>query len=173
MAAVHPTQTALVLRPAGKKGNTSLFNGGAYFHRAPSATAVVLPMADGQSAHGWLVETWTARNNQLHHTIVDGNGRVLDIESRTANDSYNIFPVDPGKGAQTVIAGPGAGNDVVAGRLARQRRTVDDQYRRQQRERVSRHHRERPTRQGRHPGDDRQFPGHGGPDGRADRRRQQ
>ena len=111
MAAVHPTQTALVLRPAGKKGNTSLFNGGAYFHRAPSATAVVLPMADGQSANGWLVETWTARTNQLHHTTVDGNGRVLDIESRTANDSYKIFPIDPGKGAQTVVAGPGAGND--------------------------------------------------------------
>ena len=111
MAAVHPTQTALVLRPAGKKGNASLFNGGAYFHRAPSATAVVLPMADGPSAQGWLVETWTARSNQLHHTIVDGNGRVLDIESRTANDSYKVFPVDPGKSAQTVVAGPGAGND--------------------------------------------------------------
>lgn len=111
MAAVHPGQSALALRPAGKQGNTTLFNGGAYFHRAPSATAVVLPMADGQSARGWLVETWTARTNQLHHAIVDGNGRVLDIESRTANDSYNIFPIDPAKNAQTVVAGPGAGND--------------------------------------------------------------
>ena len=41
MAAVHPGETALVLRPAGKQGNTTLFNGGAYFHRAPSATAVI------------------------------------------------------------------------------------------------------------------------------------
>ena len=111
MAAVHPTETALVLRPAGKKGNTTLFNGGAYFHRAPSATAVVLPMADGRSARGWLVETWTARTNELHHTIVDGDGRVLDIESRTASDSYNVFPIDPDKDAQTVVEGPGAGND--------------------------------------------------------------
>ena len=54
----------------------------------------------------------TSRSNQLHHTTVDGDGRVLDIESRTANDSYKVFPVDPGKSAQTVIAGPGAGNDV-------------------------------------------------------------
>jgi extracellular elastinolytic metalloproteinase len=110
MAAVHPGETALVLRPAGKQGNTTLFNGGAYFHRAPSATAVILPLANGQSALGWLVETWTARTNQLYHTTVDGSGRVLDIESRTANDSYKVFPVDPGKGPQTVVAGPGAGN---------------------------------------------------------------
>ncbi len=107
MAAVHPTETALVLRPAGKDGNTTLFNGGEYFHRAPSATAVVLPMADGRATRGWLVETWTSRTNQLHHTIVDGDGRVLDIESRTANDSYKVFLVDPGKDAlQTVVAGP-------------------------------------------------------------------
>ncbi len=111
MAAVHPTKTALVLRQVGKKGNTTLFNGGAYFHRAPSATAVVLPMAGGQSARGWLVETWTQRTNELHHTTVDGNGRVLDIESRTASDSYNVFLVDPSKDAQTVVEGPGAGNE--------------------------------------------------------------
>ena len=87
------------------------FNGGAYFHRDPTVTAVVLPMTDGQSARGWLVETWTSRKNQLHHTIVGGDGRVLDIESRTATDSYNVFVVDPGKDAQTVVNGPGAGND--------------------------------------------------------------
>jgi len=111
VASTHPTKTSLVLSPAGKKGNTSLFNGGAYFHRAPRATAVLLPMADGRSARGWLVETWTSRSNALHHTIVDGNGRVLDIESRTATDSYNVFLEDPGKDAQTVVDGPGAGND--------------------------------------------------------------
>ena len=50
-------------------------------------------------------------HQQLHHTTVDGNGRVLDIESRTATDSYNVFLEDPGKDAQTVVAGPGGGND--------------------------------------------------------------
>ena len=111
LAAVHPTKASLVLQPAGTNGNTTLFKGGAYFHRAPSATAVLLPMADGRSARGWLVETWTSRTNELHHTIVDGNGRVLDIESRTATDSYNVFLIDPGQDAQTVVDGPGAGND--------------------------------------------------------------
>jgi extracellular elastinolytic metalloproteinase len=110
MSAVHPKQSQLVFHRTGTQGNTTRFTGGAYFHRAPTATAVVLPMADGQSVRGWLVETWTARTNQLHHTIVDGNGRVLDVESRTASDSYNVFLVDPGKDAQTVVSGPGAGN---------------------------------------------------------------
>jgi extracellular elastinolytic metalloproteinase len=107
---VHPADSKVVLHRVGTKGNTTRFNGGAYFHRDPSVTAVVLPMADGQSARGWLVETWTSRTNQLHNTIVGGDGRVLDVESRTANDSYNVFPIDPGKDAQTIVNGPGAGN---------------------------------------------------------------
>ena len=63
------------------------------------------PRADGWSKPGPNAPT------QLHHTTVDGNGRVLDIESRTATDSYNVFLEDPGKDAQTVVDGPGAGND--------------------------------------------------------------
>jgi hypothetical protein len=109
LAAVHPSKASLALQPAGAKGNTSFFKGGAYFYRAPSATAVLLPMAGGKTARGWLVETWTRRTNDLHHTIVDGNGRVLDIESRTADDSYNVFTEDPAKGPQTVVLGPAPG----------------------------------------------------------------
>lgn len=110
MAKVHPAETGLVLRSAGTEGNTTRFNGGAFFHGTPTATAVVLPLADGRLARGWLVETWTARTNQLHNTIVDGHGRVLDVEARTANDTYNIFVEDPLKGAQTIVNGPGNGN---------------------------------------------------------------
>lgn len=110
LAKVHPAETGLVLRSAGKEGNTTRFDGGAFFHGTPTATAVVLPLADGRLAQGWLVETWTARTNQLHNTIVDGDGRVLDVESRTANDTYNIFVEDPLKGAQTIVNGPGNGN---------------------------------------------------------------
>ncbi|HSJ40968.1 MAG TPA: hypothetical protein VK955_07940, partial [Xanthobacteraceae bacterium] len=95
IAKVHPDQTALVLRSAGKEGNTTRFDGGAFFYSRPTATAVVLPLADGRLARGWLVETWTARTNQLHHTIVDGDGRVLNVESRTAKDSYDVFTEDP------------------------------------------------------------------------------
>ena len=110
MKAVHPADSKIVFHRVATKGNTTRFNGGAYFQRDPIVTAVVLPMADGRSARGYLVETWTSRTNQLHHTTVGGDGRVLDIESRTASDSYNVFPVDPGKGAQTFVNGPGAGN---------------------------------------------------------------
>jgi hypothetical protein len=110
MAKVHPAEAGLDLRRAGTQGNTTRFNGGAFFHGNPTATAVVLPLADGRLARGWLVETWTARRNQLHHTIVDGDGRVLDVEKRTADDTYNVFTEDPLKGAQTIVNGPGNGN---------------------------------------------------------------
>jgi hypothetical protein len=110
MAKVHPSETDVVLRRVGTDGNTTRFNGGSFFHGTPTVTAVVLSLADGRLARGWLVETWTKRTNQLHHTIVDGDGRVLDVEKRTANDTYNIFAEDPLKGAQTVVSGPGNGN---------------------------------------------------------------
>jgi Zinc metalloprotease (elastase) len=95
---------------AGIKGNTTTFAGGAFFYRDPSVTAVVLPLENGTLARGWVVETWTASTNQLHYTVVDGDGRVLEVESRTNNDSYNVFTEDPLKGSQTVVSGPGAGN---------------------------------------------------------------
>jgi hypothetical protein len=110
MKAVHPANRQLVLKRVGTKGNTTRFKGGAYFHRDPTVTAVVLPMADGTSARGWLVETWTSRKNQLHYTTVGGDGRVLDIESRTASDSYDVFPSIRAKVHRPIVSGPGAGN---------------------------------------------------------------
>ena len=83
--------------------------GGAYFHEAPSVSAVVIPMSDGTLARGWLVETWAARTNQLDHTLVGADGRILNIERRTAKDSYNVYQVDPSKGPQTIVQGPAAG----------------------------------------------------------------
>ena len=38
------------------------------------------------------------------------DGRVLDVESRTASDSYNVFLEDPLKGPQIVVNGPSPGN---------------------------------------------------------------
>jgi hypothetical protein len=99
------------LRIAGTSGNTTRFDGGSFFHGQPEATAVAIPMSDGTLARGWLVETWTRRDNQLHHTLVGGDGRVLDVELRTASDSYKVFPISPINGAQqAVVAGPGGGN---------------------------------------------------------------
>lgn len=41
---------------------------------------------------------------------MDGEGRILDVESRTASDRYYVFPIDPAKGPQTIVDGSGAGN---------------------------------------------------------------
>ena len=109
LARLHPAQAAAARKTAAQ-GNTASFDAGTFFHTAPTVTAVAVPMQDGTLARGWLVETWSAKSNQLHETLVGGDGRILEIVSRTANDSYNIFPVDPGKGPQAVVAGPGAGN---------------------------------------------------------------
>jgi extracellular elastinolytic metalloproteinase len=109
IARLYPNDT-FAFRSVGAQGNATVFDGGAFFHERPQVTAVLLPLAGGSLARGWRVETWAAQSNQLHYTIVDGEGRILDIESRTAQDSYNIFPVDPGKGAQLIVAGPGTGN---------------------------------------------------------------
>jgi extracellular elastinolytic metalloproteinase len=106
---LHPGRSA-DLGVAGMRGNTTLFNGGTFFYGQPEATAVAIPMGDGSLARGWLVQTWTRRDNLLHHTLVGGDGRVLDVELRTASDSYNVFPIDPSKGAQQVVPGPGGGN---------------------------------------------------------------
>jgi extracellular elastinolytic metalloproteinase len=108
LARLHPAE-AVALRRSGDDGNTAIFSGGAFFHSEPTATAVAVPMSDGSLARGWLVQTWTAKTNQLHHTLVGGDGAVLNIESRTASDSYNVFAVDPSKTPQTIVNGPALG----------------------------------------------------------------
>ncbi len=79
------------------------------FHRAPQIERVAY-RTDGGLAEGFLVETWTGKDNLLDHTLVGGAGEIVSIERRTASDSYNVFVEDPGKNAQTVVAGPGTGN---------------------------------------------------------------
>lgn len=79
------------------------------FHRAPQIERVAY-RTDGGLAEGFLVETWTGKDNLLDHTLVGGAGEIVSIERRTASDSYNVFVEDPGKNTQTVVAGPGTGN---------------------------------------------------------------
>jgi hypothetical protein len=106
MARLYPSEAAM-FRAASARGNTTSYDGGPFFYGEPTVTAVALPMEDGSLQRGWLVQTWTAKSNELYHTVVDGNGRVLDVESRTANDSYNVYTEDPLKGGQNVVNGPG------------------------------------------------------------------
>ena len=89
--------------------NTVVFARGTRFSQDPAVTRVAVPMQSGRLRVGYLVETWD-HDNQLWHTIVGGNGRIVFEELRTANDSYKIFPNHPIETAQTVVSGPGAGN---------------------------------------------------------------
>jgi Zn-dependent metalloprotease len=85
---------------------------GFFRNNGPSAERVAIPHPDGSMSVGFLVETWTERSNQLHETLVDGNGDLLYVESRTQSttDEYNVFRVNPDITPQAVTAGPGAGN---------------------------------------------------------------
>lgn len=111
MQQVHP-RTSIAFGAATVEGNTTRFGGGGwFFHRDPQATAVAIPMSNGTLQRGYLVETWTRIGNQLHHTLVGGDGRVLDIELRTASDSYNVFAISPLASSQAPLSGAGSGND--------------------------------------------------------------
>ena len=73
-----------------------------FWHRAPSASRVAIPAADGTMSAGFLVETWTQQSNQLHYTLVGGDGAIQGVESRTSTDSYRVFRDNPGTTPQTI-----------------------------------------------------------------------
>lgn len=109
MGRVHPGVGArFALKSRGARDTR--FDGGSFFHQDPQVTRVLVPEADGSLSEGFLVQTWSQKSNQLDHTLVSGSGEVLSVENRTANDSYNVFTVDPATSPQTVMPGPGAGN---------------------------------------------------------------
>lgn len=91
------------------QGNLTQLAARGDFHRSPSVELVAYLAADGLR-QGYLVETWTGRDNLLDHTLVGGDGAVVSTERRTNHDSYHVFVEDPSKGSQTTVAGPGAGN---------------------------------------------------------------
>ena len=90
-------------------GNSVTFGRGTRFYQDPVVTRVVVPVNGGRLRIGYLVETWDIEN-QLWHSVVGGNGRILFEELRTAGDTYKIYPNAPDKGPQTVVSGPGLGN---------------------------------------------------------------
>lgn len=106
---VHPG-VFVILTQGPRDGNTMHFSGDDFFYRDPAVTRVAIPMQSGVLQEGYLVETWTDEGNLLHHTLVGGTGRVLKVELRTNNDSYNIFPDHPDLGGQIVVDGPDTGN---------------------------------------------------------------
>ncbi|HTL34922.1 MAG TPA: M36 family metallopeptidase [Kofleriaceae bacterium] len=91
----------------GSVGMKTFFEPGTDFYREPSAERVVYLDDAKVARQGFLVETWFRADNQLEHTLVGFDGAIVSTETRTSADSYNVFTEDPGKGAQTTVAGPG------------------------------------------------------------------
>lgn len=81
-----------------------------FFHEAPTTERVIISGRGGKLEQGYLVTAWREAGNVLFHTLVDGQGRVVWRELRTAEDSYRIFADHPGTTSQSLVAGPGAGN---------------------------------------------------------------
>lgn len=98
-------------REVGRRGALVLFDPGRVFYRAPRVRPVAVPSGRGPLSAAFLVETWSRARNQLHETLVGGDGRVLSVVSRTSEDEYNVFPEDPDKTDQQIVTGPGAGNE--------------------------------------------------------------
>jgi hypothetical protein len=103
---VH-TGISVDLSETGRAGNAVSFGGDSFFWSDPTATRVAIVMNNGALHEGFLVETWTNADNQLNHTLIGGQGNVLGVQKRTYNDSYNVFPIDPGMGDQEIKQGPG------------------------------------------------------------------
>lgn len=81
-----------------------------FFHEAPTTERVMISGRGRALEQGYLVTTWREAGNILFHTLVDGQGRVVWRELRTAEDAYRIFPDHPGTTSQVIVSGPGAGN---------------------------------------------------------------
>src|SRR5262249_55787816 len=95
----------------GRQGNTARYDRGEVFYAEPAVERVLFVDGAGGLRAGFEVRTWSRDRNLLHHTIVDADGRVASVELRTNTDRDNVFREDPGKGAQAVVDGPGAGNE--------------------------------------------------------------
>ena len=94
----------------GREGSVTKFEQTAFFHSSPRVERILIARGQGGLEEGFLVESWSEAENLLYHTLIDGRGRIVDNELRTAEDSYNVFPDHPGNSTQAVTSGPGSGN---------------------------------------------------------------
>jgi hypothetical protein len=95
--------------PAGTEGFVTTFAKNEFYYQAPEVEEVVIARR-GRNVIGYEVKLWSAESNELFHTLIGPNGRVLNVEDRTSRDQYAIFPDHPGNSSQVIVNGPGAGN---------------------------------------------------------------
>ncbi len=89
----------------GVHGNLTSFEKGSVFWAEPTAERVAY-LDLNVVRQGYLVQTWSARGNQLDYTLVGSDGKVVSTERRTNTDRYNVFVEDPIKTPQTFVTGP-------------------------------------------------------------------
>lgn len=111
LAHLYPGQ-GIAIGAERRSANSVAFDRTPFFHASPRVTRVLFEDESGALQRGLLVETWSEQGNNLHETLIAAGGAVVDVASRTASDSYNVFVEDPLKGGQQVVNGPGAGNTV-------------------------------------------------------------
>ena len=73
MARVHPG-VAAGFREKSKSGGVTTFTGDTFFHRDPTVTRIAVRTTGGALRAGYLVETWSQKENLLDHTVVGGDG---------------------------------------------------------------------------------------------------
>src|SRR5688572_21142769 len=107
LRALHPS--AGEPAESGRQGHVVRYDQGNYFQEDPSVERVIARMPNRELATGFLVDTWSRRQNLLHRTLVGPDGKILSVELRTNTDSYNVFDDSPIDGGQAVVSGPAPG----------------------------------------------------------------
>jgi hypothetical protein len=106
---LYPART-VTARKTAHSGDRTTFAKGTKFLTGPRVERVAVATGKGRFAVGYTVETWDAASNDLYSTLVNGKGRVVSHELRTAQDQYKVFTENPDQTPQTVVQGPGSGN---------------------------------------------------------------
>ena len=109
---LYPGQN-IAVGAARREANSVVFDKTPFFFAAPRVSQVLFQDEDGSLNRGLLVETWSNTGNLLHESLVGGGGNVLDVVSRTASDSYNVFTEYPVKTPQAIVAGTGTWLDAT------------------------------------------------------------
>lgn len=92
-------------RVVGSEGGNTWFEQTDGFQEQPTATDVLIADEDGSLSAAKLVQAWAKEGNELVHTLVAEDGRVLEREGRTSQDSYVAYATNPGAANARVMQG--------------------------------------------------------------------
>ena len=135
-----------------REGNTAIFDRTPFFYRGPRVTQVAVPFGAGLLRAGYVVETWSADGNLLHHTLVGGDGasrRRAAHEHATRTMSSRRTRGHAAE--QSLVPAPAQQRRVAQGWLGLGRADLD-QHQGQQRARLSGHRRQQRAGRRRHRG---------------------